>query len=540
VLLVEFLTYWRILVLKKRFFNTQKALDQTPKAVLTANETPTAVFDRFDFNIDAAIKKLDYEDYKMTDFTFDGTVNPEQTKIDNFYTKIDKSDIQATGNINNLFGYALDNETLTGNIDIKSDYLDLNQFMTETEATDTTAAVEIIPVPDNIDLTINSDLKKVTYTNFDLNNIKGIVEVKESAAIMKDVKGKILGGEVSFDGAYNTQDLSKPKFDIKTTLSALNFNKAFNTFNTFEKLAPIGKFIDGKFNTTLSMNGILGKDMFPDLASLNLSGFFHTLDGVIDGFKPLQDLSEKLNIKDKVKNLKIRDSKNWIEVKDGFLTVKEFEHKIEDMSFLISGKHGLTQEMEYVVKAKVPRKLMEKTGVSRTANNIWDQIATAAQSKGINLANGEYVRLKIDVAGTMFEPKFNIIPTAADGETSVQDATRDAIEATVNKAVDSVKTVIDSTTTKVKEEAEALKDTITSVVETKVEEVKTKAEETVKDAAKTALDSLAKGGKLELPKLDSLGKVKDILKDTTIGKEVDKVKDKLKDLFGKKKKNGDG
>ena len=241
-------------------------------------------------------------------------------------------------------------------------------------------------------------------------------------------------------------------------------------------------------------------------------------------------------------NLKIRDSKNWIEVKDGFMTVREFEHKIEDMSFLISGKHGLTQEMEYVVKAKVPRKLLEKTGISRTANNAWDAIAKAAQSKGINLANGEYIRLKIDVGGTAFEPKFNIIPTAADGETSVQDATRDAIESTVNQAVDSVKTIIDSTTAKVKEEAGALKDTITSVVETKVEEAKTKAEETAKETAKTALDSLASGGKLELPKLDSLGSVKDILKDTTIGKELENAKDKLKDLFpfGRKKKNGEG
>ena len=511
---------------KVGFYNTGKHTE--PKAVLTANEPPTAIFDRFNINVDADIKKLDYDVYNMTDFKFDGTVNPERTTIDNFYTKIDKSDIQVKGNINNLFGYALDNETLTGNIDLKSNYLDLNQFMTETEEE---VPVEVIPIPDNIDLTINSNLKKVTYTNFDLKNIKGEVVVKESAAVMKDVKGQILGGDVSFEGAYDTKDLSKPKFDIKTTLSALNFNKAFTTFNTFEQLAPIGKFIDGKFNTTLSMNGILGKDMIPDLTTLNLNGFFHTLEGVISGFKPVQELANKINVKDKLKKLKIRDSKNWIEVKNGFLTVKEFEHKIEDMSFLIKGKHGLTQEMEYVIKAKIPRKIMEKTGVSKAANTAWDKIAKAAQSKGINLANGEFVRLKIDLTGSMLQPKFNIIPVAADGETSVQDATKDAIEDTVNKAVDSAKTVIDTTINEVKETAEALKDTISTVVDEKVDEVKTKAEET----AKTALDSLVSGGQIELPKLDSLG---GIFKDTSIGKEIDKAKDKLKDLFpfGKKKK----
>ncbi len=518
---------------KVGFLNTSNT---QPEAVLTSNEPTTEVFDRFNFNVDAAIKQLDYDVYEMKDFTFDGTVNPERTTIDNFYTKIDKSDIQASGSINNLIGYVMDNETLTGNIDLNSNYLDLNQFMTESEATPTTEAVEIIPVPENIDLTISSNLKKVSYTNFDLTNIKGEVIVKESAAVMKDVKGKILGGNVSFEGAYNTQNLSQPKFDIKTTLEGLNFNSAFNTFNTFEQLAPIGKFIDGKFNTTLSINGILGKDMIPDLTKLNLSGFFHTLEGVIDGFKPIQELSSKLNIEDKIKKLKIKDSKNWIEVKDGFLTVKEFEHKIDDMSFLIQGKHGLTQEMKYVVKAKIPRKLLEKTGLSKAANNAWDAIAKAANSKGINLANGEFVRLKIDLTGSMLAPKFNIVPVAADGETSVQDATKAAVEATINQAVDSAKTVLNNTLDSVKAETDALKDTLTSVVDKKVEEAK----ETAKETAKNALDSLKAGGEIGLPKIDDTGK---ILKDTTIGKEIDKVKDKLKDFNPfkkKKKKTGEG
>ncbi|MEM6320138.1 MAG: AsmA-like C-terminal region-containing protein [Bacteroidota bacterium] len=506
------------------------------RAVLTANEPATEVFDRFNFNVDANIKKLDYDVYKMSDFTFDGTINPQRTTIDKFYTKIDQSDIEARGSVNNLMGYALDNETLTGNIELNSNYLDLNQFMTETEEE---VPLEVIPIPDNVDLTINSNLKKVRYTNFDLNNIKGSVVVKNSIAEMKDVVGKILGGNVTFSGAYNTQDLSQPKFDMKTTLTSLNFDKAFSTFNTFEALAPIGKFIEGNFNTELSINGILGSDMMPDLSTLNLNGFFHTLNGVINGFKPLQQLSDKINV-DKLKSIKIKDSKNWIEVKDGFVSVREFEQEIDDMSFLISGKHGLTQEMEYVVKARIPRALMEKTGVTAAANNAYSAIANAAKAKGINLADGEFVRLKIDLTGSITDPKFNIIPVAADGETSLQDATKQAVEATVNKAVDSVKTVVNETTDKVKAEAEALKDSVTSVVDKKVEEAKEEVKETAKEAAKNVLDSLKSGGKIGLPVLDNpdVG----LLKDTTIGKELDKAKDKLKDLFpfGKKKKKEEG
>jgi hypothetical protein len=495
-----------------------------PSALLVADEMTPEVFDRFDFDLDGKIKKMEYSTYELEDLTFKGSINPQLTQIDHFYSKIGDSDIRAKGSVENMMGYALDNEVLTGNIDLNSNYLNLNQFMTETAATEESAAMEVIPVPENVNLKINSNLKKVRYTNFDIENINGAVVVKDQIAVLKDVKGKILGGKVNFDGAYNTQDMTQPKFDMKTSLAALNFKKAFSTFNTFEMIAPIGKFIDGKFNTTLSINGILGNDMMPDLGSLNLSGFFHTLEGVIDGFPVLNQLSDKLNLGEKVKNIKIKDSKNWIEVKNGFVEVKEFEHKVQDMSFKIKGKHSLTNEMAYNVKAKIPRKLLEKTGIGSSINKGWNFLANEASKKGINLANGEFVNLKIDLNGSMNSPKFKIIPVGADGETSVTDVAKNALEEAKNEVIDSVKTVVEETTNEIK-------DSINTYVKEETDKIKKQTEE----AAKDFLDSLASGGNTSLPKLDSLGFDK-VLKDSSLGKELDKAKDKLKDLFGRKKK----
>ncbi len=494
-----------------------------------SNQPQAEIFDRFNFDIIANFKKLEYDVYELSDLTTKGTINPKRTTINHFYTKIEESDINATGAVNNLFGYLFDEEVLSGKIDLSADYLNLNQFMTQEESTST----EMIPVPENIDIEINTDLKKVTYTNFDLKNIKGAILVQNSAALMKNVKGALLGGEVTFEGMYDTKDLSKPKFDIKTTLNQLNFNTAFNTFNTFERLAPIGKFVDGKFNTTLSMNGVLGKDLIPDLGTLNLSGFFHTLNGVIDGFKPLKALGEKLNV-EAIKTFKIKDSKNWIEVKDGFVEVKEFEHKIDDISLIIRGKHSLTQVMNYVIKARIPRKLLERNAASAAANQGWSFLSKEAQKVGINIQDGEFVNLKIDLSGSMLNPVFKITPVAADGETSVQDATKATIEEAVNTAVDSVKTVLDEKVNEIEKEAESIKDSVKTVANQEAE----KAKEATKKTAENALDSLAKGGKIDLNKnpLDSI----DLLKDSTLNKEADKLKDKVKDIlpFGKKKKKG--
>ena len=66
-------------------------------------------------------------------------------------------------------------------------------------------------------------------------------------------------------------------------VKSMDFQQSFNTFNTFQKFAPIGQYLKGKFNTTLNLEGELGKDMSPNLNTLNLSGFLQTLSGFCVG-----------------------------------------------------------------------------------------------------------------------------------------------------------------------------------------------------------------------------------------------------------------
>ena len=47
----------------------------------------------------------------------------------------------------------------------------------------------------------------------------------------------------------------------------MEFSKAYNQFITMKALAPIAAYINGVFNTTLVMEGKLGKGMVPDLST---------------------------------------------------------------------------------------------------------------------------------------------------------------------------------------------------------------------------------------------------------------------------------
>ena len=139
---------------------------------------------------------------------------------------------------------------------------------------------------------------------------------------MKEVVGRILGGKVKFDGSYDTKDLSKPLFSLAYQLDQLDFNNAFKTFNTFKVIAPLAKYVDGKFTSNMKMEGVLGENLIPDFSSLNLSGFLHTFGTSIKQSPIFEKLSEKLQV-NAFKNINLEDTKNWLEVKDGYVELEE-------------------------------------------------------------------------------------------------------------------------------------------------------------------------------------------------------------------------
>jgi len=495
-------------------------------------------FDRFNFNVNGSINKMDYDTYQLTNIKTKGKISPNESTIDNFSMVIGKSDIQASGKVVNLMDYVMENEVLTGEIQLKSKYLDLNQFMVEEEATDTTAAIAVVPVPERVDLILHTDIKKVTYTNFDIKNIKGFMEIKEEVAKMEDIKGKILGGDIEFGGSYNTQNMNTPKFSLDYNLEKLDFNNAFKTFNTFQLLAPLGKYIDGRFTSNLKMSGTLGKDLIPNISSLNLSGFLHTFGATIRESKTFKKLSEKLQIK-ALENIKLQDSKNWLTIKDGYVDFQEATHNIgNDISLKIKGKHHILQEdLNYLIEATVPKSEINRTGVGQVANQGWDLLTKEAQKRGVDIDNGDMVKFNINLTGSLANPSFKIIPVGTDGSVTFEDKAKEIVKATVDKAVDSAKTVVNQKVDSVKTVLTEVKDSLKVVVDEKKDQVLDKG----KEEAGKILDSVLVGknpleiGKDQLKDLPSL--------DSLLSKDSIKVKDKVKDVLKdfnpfKKKKKG--
>ncbi len=520
------------------YFDANEWMEPAPAdGSVVPNDVPAVaaekVFDRWDFTMDGKIGKLKYDTYDISNLTAAGHFTPNKMDISNFGLKLGtNSDLSGNGQILNAWNYLFDNQTVKGVINLNSSNFDLNQFMEDpatvaTTAGSTPAPVEagVIPVPENMDMTINANFGKVKYTTYELNNLSGQIVVKDKVAKLQDCTADVIGGQVALTGDYNTQNLSKPSFDMNMALQNMGFREAFQTFASVKALAPIMQYMDGKFNTSLSLTGLLGKDMMPDFGTLSAAGFLETIAAVFNNFKPANLLGEKLGV-DYLKKMNFANTKNWFEIKDGKITVKPFNVKVKDVALQIGGSHGLASDMEYQILSKIPRSALEKSGVGAAANSGLSMLSKEASKVGVNLANGEFINVRFDLTGTMASPKMAMKVLASDGESSLKEEATGAAKAVVDKAKDSITNVVNREIDKVKDKAQAAADkavdSLKAIADKKLQEATDKATQEAKDKLGKAAGE--KAGEV----LGTEGK-----------KKVDEVKDKLDkwDPFKKKKKD---
>jgi hypothetical protein len=506
----------------------------------TAGETASEeLFDRFDFGIDANISKLVYDDYEITNIEARGQIAPNRMDIDRFAMKMGESDLKGSGQINNAFDYLFKEGTLNGDIKINSNYFDLNQFMTEdgevpeNSGTDEVNNQELQPilVPANIDMKVDAGFQELIYTNMSLRDMKGQLKVSPDRSVtIEQATAETLQGAVDMKGGYYTSDPEDPKFDMEVNLKKLDFREAFSTFNSFQKLAPIGEYMTGTFTTSMKMDGSLEKDMMPVYNNLNVDGFLHTINGMIADFKPLNKIGNALNIEELKGKLAVTDSKNWFTIKNGNVEVKEFDYAVKDLKMKIGGSHGLDNTMDYNIKTAIPRKWLEKAGLGKLTNTGLKALGDQASKLGLNINQSEVVNVLINLTGSISDPKVKFQLLGLDGETSLADAAKETVKAAVEEKKEEIKKDFSAKAQKIIADAQIQADKLKA--EAKVTADKIRAEglsvsDRIKAEGESAADKVRAEGKKQADqaKIAAAAEAK---------KQVDKAKNPIAKIAAQK------
>lgn len=299
------------------------------------------------------------------------TFTPKYLQLSETTVNIGKNDLTADSRFENYMGYALKGTTLKGVLNVRSNYLNLNDFMgtastdstakvtsattatSTTENTQATQASGIIEVPRNIDFQMDAAMKQVVFDQMTFAQMNGKLLVKDGKVDMKNLSMNTLGGNVVMNGYYSTADLTKPQMDANFKLSNLSFTQTYKELNMARQMAPIFENLKGDYSGKLHVQTLLNPDMSPMLPTMQGSGSLSTKDLSLSGVKAIEQIAQAVN-KPELKEMKVKDMTLNFTIKEGRVITQPFDLKLGEYVLNLSGSTGLDQTIDYSGKIKLP------------------------------------------------------------------------------------------------------------------------------------------------------------------------------------------
>jgi hypothetical protein len=408
------------------------------------------------------------------------TLAPQRAQLKSFAGTIGSSDVQASGSLDNLLGFVMQNDTLRGTATVRSNRFNLDEWKSGE------GDLEVIPVPPKIDFTLDATVAELTYDKLKMTNAHGRVRIKDQRATLDNFTMNTLGGQIGVSGWYETTSPITPKFDVSFKLNNVDIPSAFQAFTTVQALAPVAKYATGKVTTDVHVNGVFGKNMMPQLPALTGNGTLAIAQLALHDFPMMQKIVDATKLQF-LNNPTLQLLKSSFSIQNGRLSVKPFDTKVGGIPMNVAGSNGLDQSLQYTMGLRVPRAML-----GGAANDAISGLVSKAGGAGINLAAAPEIPLAIQVGGTITSPSIKV-----DVSSVASSVTKGVTEAVTAKAsAEASKLVQDAEqrAASIRQDAQALADKVKAEGYKQADSLVAKAGDNpfVQAAAKPAADRLKK------------------------------------------------
>jgi hypothetical protein len=295
--------------------------------------------------------------------------SPRAVQLSGLNMRIGESDFRLTGQVSNYLNYFLKDGILAGNLQLNSSLVNLNEILRlqvsrpDTTAQQTNKAVAadsaekevlVFDIPKNIDFTFQSDIQRVIFEQLPITNVNGLITARNGKLVLDGLKMRMLDGELKLTGSYENTAENQPFFDFGFDLAGIDIPRAYQTLTSVQRMVPIARQSQGKFSTSLKVNGRLSPEFKLIAPTIDGTGLFSTENlQIIESpvFNELKGIlkSERLN------KVKVDDFRAFVEVVDGSIQLKPFTTRISGQETTISGNLNTENLLDMRLDFKVQR-----------------------------------------------------------------------------------------------------------------------------------------------------------------------------------------
>ena len=299
-------------------------------------------------------------DIQRSTFSF----SPRYLQLSETTINIGQNDLTVDSRFENYLGYALKGSTLKGNLNISSNHIHVNDFISsdtttvqvpETHDSTTVSSSEagVIRIPENIDFTMQANLKEVLFDKMKLETVNGVLTVKNGTVDMRNLSFNTMGGSITANGAYSAPKGVQPHLNAGFDMKGIGFAQAYEELGLVQQLAPIFSGLKGNFSGNLKINTPLDEKMSPVMQQVQGSGSLSTKDLSLNDVKFINQVADIVK-KPSMKDIQVKDLNLDFEIADGRVTTQPFDLKLGDYTMNLSGSTGLDQTIDYTGKITLP------------------------------------------------------------------------------------------------------------------------------------------------------------------------------------------
>ncbi len=286
-----------------------------------------------------------------------GTFRFKDDKIwlEQFTGNYQATDFVLNGYMNNIINYALHDDLLQGQLDLKSKLFVAEDWMAYAgDANSSSAETGVFMVPNNLDLTFKAGINKVTYSGMVLTNAKGQMQLNKGIMRLKETGFTMIGAPVIMDASYQSLSPKRALFDYHINAKDFDIKKAYNEVKIFHDMATAAASAEGIVSLDYTLKGKLDANMHPVYPSLEGGGVLSLKAVKLKGFKMFSAAGKEagkdsLNGKGDISKVDLKTS-----IKNNIITLEQTKIRSSGFRLRLSGQASFDGALNMKMRIGLP------------------------------------------------------------------------------------------------------------------------------------------------------------------------------------------
>jgi hypothetical protein len=214
-------------------------------------------------------------------------------------------------------------------------------------------------LPAGILLDLDAKVEKFSLGKFHAEDISGKVFLQDRRLLLSDVKMNVMYGKANID-LLATQEGKDLRLDISSELESIDIAELFYQLNDFNQSTLSYRHLKGNADASVAFSGRWSSKMEPDLNSIEATCKIRIVNGGLNEFQPLLNLSKYLDIED-LRRIRFNTLESNIAVKNGTIVIPKTTIANSALNIDLWGSHTFDNRIEYHIRLLLSEYLAKKS-----------------------------------------------------------------------------------------------------------------------------------------------------------------------------------